>query len=348
MATTSTSHTQIEHPPQVEEVAPTHPPPSFPSRPASVTSQYTSFNDPASQSHHEDKDLDEIFPQAEQEEPDGPFDNQYVSKIHQEELDSVFRPEAVRSDPHSQLSRPGSVSSHHTEPLPNADSILPVHYRPSVSGDSVVASPQSVCSNQFTHQSRPPSVNSQHGSYHDPNSMSVPPYLASQSYSIPPPEMVFTQPMNCTSNINIQPMTNVYDKPVSTVAAPDQAMHFIGDASAVNNHLIGSASSYNVQLQQQSCFAHQYGTTPHYTSTSLTQECVTIQSNTRCVTPQNYSSQQSSDGQPVDVFVNLAVPTDTLLLPSTGSSDVIPELHTPNKNFPVEDFSNILSYSSPN
>ncbi|XP_067932521.1 uncharacterized protein [Watersipora subatra] len=361
---TSQSSIQVASKP-AEEVLSVVAPPSYPSRPASVTPQYTPFSE--SQAHHEDKDkdLDDIFPETISDEPEEPFDNQYVSKIPQEELDSVFRQDISCPDPHSQLSRPASVGSHHTESLANSetlDSLLPVHFRPQVSTDSAVPSPQSVCSSQYAHPSRPPSVTSQHSAYHDPSGI-VPPYLQPQSYSLTQstPDIVYNQSMSCANSMpGMQSLANVFDKPVSCIVSPNpHHMHYmpsnVGNAS---EHLIGSVSAFHSHLSQPSCFPGQYGAAVHYTNTSLPQDCVTIQSTTRCTTPQNFPTTptfrpQTVDGRPIDVFTNLAVPTDNLLLPSSGpTSDVIPELHTPNKHFPdnesvVVDFSNILSYSSP-
>lgn len=487
-----------------EELASVSPLHIYASRRGSVTSQYTGYNEPDSQ-EDKDKDLDDIFPR--QDEPEENFESTYVSQSHQEELDSVFRTDVPVMCPEShnpiQLSRPESVGSHHAEfsdSRTHAGQVIDalLHYRPAVNAaDTAVPSPQSV-SSQFTHQSRPPSVGSQHSSYHDKPAISLPPYLHSSAYSMPP-DIVFSQVMGSTGSIShrtsragsvthgesnmgnmtqgtdnmalnvsnithgtsnithdtgsislsasnmvltasnmvlsassnnmalnahslsshsithcsggmtlgsntiahvtsdishaasnllrdasniahgannlapcassvthpdipVMPITPVYNTPVSSSTSVQEAMEFVHShvivPSSIDNHLLDATSSYGSTLQQQhaeSCFSGQYGTTPHYTNTSLNQECVTIQSIPRCVTPQNFTStynQPSSEvDRPVDEFVvDHIVTTDTLLLPPPASNNhVTTELHTPNKTFPnnesmVSGFSDILVY----
>ena len=205
----------------------------YPSAPPSVSSQFTGYST-EQMSHHEadnHADLDEIFPEPPHQEEPPVEDDEPGYDSNQEELDSVFAAtDQVGSETHTpQISRPPSAGSHHPDGVAGRALDALLQLRPTLNSQeaAAVGSPaQSVCSgSQFpvSHQSRPPSVGSQHSSFHDSHHNS---HLSDNTAANPalhydvtnymgqPEQEIFGQPMSCSSTMNasqIQSFDTIYN-----------------------------------------------------------------------------------------------------------------------------------------
>lgn len=189
----------------------------YQSAPDSVTSQFTGYSTEP-MSHHQDDnhaDLDEIFPEPPREEEANIMEEEPGYDSNQDELDSVFAAAEVSSETHTpQISRPPSGGSQHPDTVSSRALDALLQLRPTLNTQESSPS-QSVCSgSQFTtpHQSRPPSVGSQHSSFHDTHHAShgtdTSPVVANPGlrydctvtgYMGQPEPEIFAQPMTCSN-----------------------------------------------------------------------------------------------------------------------------------------------------